>query len=65
MAANTAGHAAFIVNMGASDLVNLSGYDASKSKVATAGGSATLTLSDNTQITFVNLASLPGSIHYA
>ena len=48
----------------ANNSVNLTGYDPTKSTVATAGGSTTLTLSDNTQITFVNLASLPGSIHY-
>jgi len=64
MAANTAGHAEFINNMDANDSVNLFGYDPNASTVSSAGGSTTLTLSDNTQITFVNLASLPASIHY-
>jgi hypothetical protein len=65
LASNTAGNADFISNLTAADTVNLIGYNPAQTKVSTSGGSTTLTLSDKTQISFIDVASLPASIHYS
>ncbi|MGD0102874.1 MAG: hypothetical protein ABSC06_02415 [Rhodopila sp.] len=64
LAANTAGSHDFVTNLSASDAVGLIGYDPAVSTVTVANGSATLTLSDNTEITFVNVTNITNNIHY-
>jgi hypothetical protein len=60
-----AGSTNVISSLGSNDAVNLFGYDSTKSSSAVSGGSVTLTLSDSTKITFLNVSSLPtANIHY-
>jgi hypothetical protein len=54
----TTGQENFITDAGGSDFVSLIGYDSTQSSVQTVGSNTTLTLSDNTRITFLNLTSL-------
>ncbi|MGD0103849.1 MAG: hypothetical protein ABSC06_07405 [Rhodopila sp.] len=64
LAANTAGSHDFVTNLSASDAVGLIGYNPATSTVTVANGSATLTLSNNTEITFVNVTNITNNIHY-
>jgi Ca2+-binding RTX toxin-like protein len=57
----TTGQTDFITDLTSNDQVNLIGYDSTKSSVSSENGSTTLTLSDNTKITFVNLSNLNGT----
>jgi Ca2+-binding RTX toxin-like protein len=60
----TAGSQDFITGLTASDVVDLSGFGSAATSTTTANGSTTITLSDNTQITFVNVTN-PTNIHYS
>ena len=64
IAGNTAGSHDFITNLANTDAVGLLGFDPAGSSISVANGSATLTLSDNTEITFVNVTDITNNIHY-
>jgi Ca2+-binding RTX toxin-like protein len=64
LAANTAGSHDFITGLSSTDAVGLIGYDSTASSISVANGSATLTLSDKTQITFLNVTNINNNIHY-
>jgi hypothetical protein len=64
MAKYTVGSHDVVTNLASTDSVSLIGYDPTKSSTATAAGSTTLTLSDNTQITFLNVTNINNNIHY-
>ena len=53
-----------VYNLDGNDAVNLFGYDSTQSSVSVSAGNLTLTLSDNTKITFVDVTTLPTNIHY-
>jgi len=61
----TAGNHDFVTNLSGTDLVGLIGYNPAASAISVANGSAPLTLSDNTQITFVNVTDIANNIHYS
>ena len=60
----TAGSHEFITGLTANDVVDLSGYGAAATSTTTTNGSTTITLGDNTQITFVNVTN-PTNLHYS
>ncbi len=66
LAVNTAGVGAhdYITNLSNADAVGLIGYNSAKSSISIANGSTTLTLSDKTEITFLNVTNLSNNIHY-
>jgi hypothetical protein len=59
----TAGAHEYVTHLTASDAVDLFGYGQAPKSTSTAHGSTTITLSDNTKITFVNVTN-PSNIHY-
>jgi Ca2+-binding RTX toxin-like protein len=64
LAQNTAGAHDFVTNLASNDVVGLIGYNPAESTITVANGSATLTLSDKTQITFLNVTNITNNIHY-
>jgi len=66
LAENTggAGNHDFVTNLSSTDAVGLIDYNPAASSIAVANGSSTLTLSDKTQITFVNVTDITNNIHY-
>ena len=64
LASNTDGSHDYIVNFASNDVVNLFGYNEAASTTSVVNGSTTLTLSDDTQITFVNVTNITNNIHY-
>jgi Ca2+-binding RTX toxin-like protein len=59
----TAGSHDFITGLTPGDNVALGGYGSAATSTSTSNGSTTITLADNTQITFVNVTN-PANVHF-